>query len=453
MPISKRNWLAITLLVMVSIVAASCDSGSTPPLAATSVPGTSPTAGNASLSGSIEFQVFGDPAELRIFESVSAAFNQSHPGATVKIVHIPNQTDHMTKVSTSLAAGNPPDIFLINYRRYGQFASAGVIEPAGPLMAKSTLISEDQYFAESLDAFKYKGVLQCVPQNVSNLVVYYNKDLFQKNNVPLPTSDWTWNDFMNAAGTLTQDTDGDGRRETFGVSVDPLIIRVAPFVWSNGGDIVDNPEKPTMLALSEGPARDAVQMFMDLQLSAKVTPSEAEYKAEDGDTMFMNGRVAMTLQSRVATPIFREIKTFQWDVAPLPIIKQKASILHSDAYCIAKASKNKELAWAFVEYAQDVEGQTIAAKLGRTVPSLKSVANSPAFLDPTQPPVSSQVFLDAVPVMKLVPVLSTWPQIESIVNAEFEQAFYGLKTVDQAIQKATEDTKELFAEGVADRDK
>ena len=477
MQISKRNWLAVTLMVMVSMVAASCDAGTTaqptqvvlptvmPTTAveatsapatsvpATSAPAASPTGVSSSVSGTIDFQVFGDPAELNVFQTIADAYNKSHPGAKVNIVHVPSQGDHMTKLSTSIAAGTPPDVFLINYRRYGQLAAKGVIEPAGPLMAKSTTLKEDLYFSEALNAFKYRGVLQCVPQNVSNLVVYYNKDLFQKNNVPLPTSDWTWNDFMNAAGTLTQDTNGDGTRDTFGVAVEPQIIRVAPFVWSNGGDIVDNPDKPTMLALSSGPARDAVQMFMDLQLQARVTPNEAEAKAEDGETMFMNGKLAMVLQSRAATPSFREIKTFQWDVAPLPTIKQKSSILHSDAYCMASASKNKDLAWSFVEYAQGTEGQTIASRLGRTVPSLKSVANSPAFLDTTLAPASSKVFLDAVPTMKLVPVLSTWPQIESIVNAELEQAFYGLKTVDQAIQKATDDTKALFAEGVAERDK
>lgn len=475
MQVSKRNWLVITLLVMVSMVAASCDSGTTstptsvptqivqptampttamePTVAATTMPDASPTAGTTSMTGKVDFQVFGDPAELKVFQAVADAFNASHPGATVSIIHVPAQGDHMTKLSTSFAAGNPPDVFLINYRRYGQFASKGVIEPAGPLLAKSTTLKEDLYFQEALNAFKYKGVLQCIPQNVSNLVIYYNKDLFTKYSIPFPKADWTWNDFLSAASALTQDTNGDGKKDIYGASIEPQIIRVAPFVWSNGGDIVDNPDKPTTFALSTGPARDAVQFFMDLQLVHKVVPTEAEAKAEDGETMFMNGRLGMVFQSRAATPSFREIKSFQWDVAPLPMQKSKASILHSDAYCIAAASKNKDLAWAFVEYAQGVEGQTLASTLGRTVPSLKSVAQSPAFLDPTQSPASSQVFLDAVPVMKLVPVLSTWPKIESAINAELEQAFYGLKTIDEAIKKATDDTTALFAEGVADRDK
>jgi multiple sugar transport system substrate-binding protein len=473
MQIRKRNWLAVTLLVMVSMVLSSCGgtgdatptqvtqptvmaTAMTQPTQAmepTAMPATSPTAGSTTMTGSIEFQVFGDPAELKVFQAVADAFNKSHPGATVNIVHIPNQGDHMTKLSTAMTAGNPPDVFLINYRRYGQFAAKGVIEPAGPLLAKSATLKEDLYYPEALNAFKYKGVLQCIPQNVSNLVVYYNKDLFTKYKVPFPKADWTWNDFLGAATAITQDTNADGKKETYGVSVEPQIIRLAPFVWSNGGDIVDNPDKPTMFTLTSGPARDAVQFFTDLQLAYKVVPTEAEAKAEDGESMFMNGKLGMILQSRAATPSFREITSFQWDVAPLPMQKQKASILHSDAYCIAAASKNKDLAWSFVEYAQGVEGQEVAAKLGRTVPSLKSVASSPAFLDPSLSPASSQVFLDAVPTLKLVPVLSTWPQIEGIVNAELEQAFYGLKTVDAALQKATDDTKALFAEGVADRDK
>lgn len=480
MQLSKRNWLVVTLLVMVSMVAAACDSGTTTAptqvvqataiptaameatdvataaatSAATAMPDTSPTAGGTtSMTGKIDFQVFGDPAELKVFQAVADAYNASHPGATVSIIHVPAQGDHMTKLSTSFAAGNPPDVFLINYRRYGQFASKGVIEPAAPLLAKSTTLKEDLYYQEALNAFKYKGVLQCIPQNVSNLVVYYNKDLFTKYNIPFPKADWTWNDFLNAASGLTQDTNGDGKKDIYGASIEPQIIRLAPFVWSNGGDIVDNPDKPTTFTLSTGPARDAVQFFMDLQLTHKVVPTEAEAKAEDGETMFMNGRLGMLFQSRAATPSLREITSFQWDVAPLPMQKQKASILHSDAYCIAAASKNKDLAWSFVEYAQGTEGQTLASMLGRTVPSLKSVAQSPAFLDSTKSPASSQVFLDAVPTMKLVPVLSTWPKIESAINAELEQAFYGLIPIDEAIKKATDDTKALFAEGIADRDK
>ena len=42
--------------------------------------------------------------------------------------------------------------------------------------------------------------------------------------------------------TLTRDTDGDGNIDRHGLGVEPTIIRVAPFVWSNGGELVDDEE-------------------------------------------------------------------------------------------------------------------------------------------------------------------------------------------------------------------
>jgi multiple sugar transport system substrate-binding protein len=352
----------------------------------------------------------------------------------------------MTKLSAAFASGAPPDVFIINYRRYGQFASKGVIEPTGPLMEKSTSIKESDYYPQALDAFRYQGTLMCIPQNISNLVVYYNKDLFAANNVVEPADDWTWDDFLAAAQGLTKDNDGDGRMDTHGVGVEPQLIRLAPFVWANGGDIVDNSDKPTKLTLDTPEAREALQWFVDLQRVHKVAPTEPEAVAEDVESRFMNGRIGMVLASRASTPSFREIEGFEWDVAPLPMKKEKATILHSDAYCMAAASEDKALTWAFVEYAQGPDGQTRAAGLGRTVPSRKDIAQSDVFLKSSLPPASSNVFLDMIPHMQLVPVISTWPQVEEVVNEELERAFFGVITVDQAIQLATEQTSRLFAE-------
>lgn len=418
------------------------------PTATTAASGTqeTPSTSGGGLTGKIDFQVFGDPAELAAFQSVVDGFRTAQPDATVNVIHVPAQGDHMTKLSAAFASGSPPDVFIINYRRYGQLASKGVIEPAGPLMQKSGVLQESDYYPQSLDAFRYQGTLMCVPQNISNLEVYYNKDLFAANNVAEPTADWTWDDFLAAAQAMTRDTNGDGTMDTHGLGVEPQLIRLAPFVWANGGDIVDNPDKPTKLTLDTPEAREALQWFVDLQRSYKVTPNEAEAKSEDVESRFMNGRIGMVLASRASTPSFREIEGFEWDVAPLPMKKEKSTILHSDAYCIASASKNKDLAWAFVEYAQGPDGQTRAAKLGRTVPSRKDIAQSEAFLDPTQAPASSQVFLDMIPHMQLVPIISTWPQVEGVVNEELERAFYGVITVDEAINLSIEQTNKLFAD-------
>jgi multiple sugar transport system substrate-binding protein len=161
-------------------------------------------------------------------------------------------------------------------------------------------------------------------------------------------------------------------------------------------------------------------------------------------TRVMFTTLGMWLISRRVVPALRTATESTWDVAPLPQRKQAASILHSDAYCISKAAPNKDLAWRFVEYATGPTGQRIAAGTGRTVPSLRSVAQSPAYLEPGKPPASSQVFLDAAPYLRTTPQIGTWPDIELRANAAIEQAFYGLISVDEAIQEMEATTAAAF---------
>ena len=174
-------------------------------------------------------------------------------------------------------------------------------------------------------------------------------------------------------------------------------------------------------------------------------PPDVEVEAEDDETRFLNGRMAMFLDSRRAVPALREAAEFDWDVAALPTHQDEASILHSDAYCMTKASKEKDAAWRFVEYALGPEGARVIAKTGRTVPSLREVAESDAFLDPTQKPRNSQVFLDAVATIRNVPTLSTWPEIEDAAEPILENGMYLGKPIDEVVAEVDEATRPLFA--------
>ncbi|HET9223194.1 MAG TPA: extracellular solute-binding protein, partial [Roseiflexaceae bacterium] len=247
-----------------------------------------------------------------------------------------------------------------------------------------------------------------------------------------------------AARALTRDTDGDGAVDQHGLGTEASIFRVAPFIWQNGGDLVDNPTAPTKLALDTPAARQAIQWFAELQTKHRVAPDRTQEQAEASESRFQNGRLGMFLNSRRGVPTYRTITGFDWDVAPLPQGRQRAGILHSDAYCMPSVSKQKAATWPFIEFANSAEGQTIIAGSGRTVPSLKAVAESPAFLDPSVKPQNSRVFLDVIPYIRGVPVMETWVDIEDTVGKEIERAFYGEATVDEAIEAAYERTAEFF---------
>jgi multiple sugar transport system substrate-binding protein len=393
----------------------------------------------------VTFAFFGDLAEQEAYSALADAFEAAHPDIEIELHPAPSQDEYLLRLAAEFAAGAPADIMLINYRRFAAFAAEGALEPVEPYLAQSTIIQAAGFYTPTLAAFTYEGALWCIPQNISSLVVYYNQDMFDAAGVAFPQAGWSRDDFVAAARALTRDLDGDGRIDQYGAGVTPNLFRLAPFIWQEGGELVDDPQRPTRLMLDSPPALRAFHWFVGLQTQEHVVPDAAAEAAESSESRFLNGRLAMYFNSRRGVPTYRTIQTFAWDVAPLPGGPQAAGILHSDAFCLAAASSRKQAAWKFIEYANSHIGQTLLAGSGRTVPSLISVAQSPAFLDPAQPPAHSQVFLDTVPTLRGVPVLATWPAIEETAGVEVERAFYGRVGVEEAAAIAVEQTLPMFA--------
>ncbi len=201
-----------------------------------------------------------------------------------------------------------------------------------------------------------------------------------------------------------------------------------------------------MLLVTQPRAIEAIQWFVDWQVKYHIVPDAVGEEAESSENRFINGRTAMYFNSRRVVPTFREITAFDWDVASLPAGHRDATILHSDAYCLTAASKNKDAAWTFIEFANSFEGQTIVAGSGRTVPSLIAVAESEAFLEPNAKPEHSQVFLDSIDSMFRFPQQANWAEIEEIGGEELQRAFYGVVSVEEAMLAAYERTLPIFTE-------
>jgi len=372
-----------------------------------------PTGG---LSGTITIAAAGGEGEIKALQSVADAFEAANPGTTVTLDTVEGPGDLIAKLTTSFAARTPPDVFLLNYRRLGGFAAKGVIEPVPDG-------STDGLYEKPLEAFTFDGKPLCRPSNSSSMVVYYNLALFQRAGVDAPKDDWTWDDLRSTAAALKA-------KGISAIGFETALIRLAPFVWSNGGQLVDDQEKPTVVDLSSPEAKEALQLLLDLQ---KTGMSATDRAAQDPETAFTAGKVAMYLDSRRAVPGFRNTEGLAFDVAPVPARKDAVSVLHSDGYCVVKAGKNKALAHAFAAFATEGEGAEVLAESGRTVPVKKSVAESPHFLDTTKAPKNSEVFLEQIDKVRSLPSSASWNEAEGVTEEVLTQLFAGKLTLDKAI--------------------
>lgn len=393
----------------------------------------------------VSFMVFGGPEEYAAYQTLVNAFHEAQSDVRVELRYVPDMAEYRRRLAADFSANVPPDVMLLNYRRFATFAGQGGMHPLDDYLASSTVLKEEEFFSSVVEAFRFDSKLWCIPQNVSSLVVYYNQDLFDAAGLPYPGDEWTWGEFLLAAQRLTIDSDGDGRPDQYGVGIEPTLNRLAPFIWQAGGELVDDLENPTRLALDSPEALAALQWFVNLQTEHGVVPDAIAASAESSESRFLNGTLAMYFNSRRGVPTYRTITDFVWDVAPLPRGAQTASVLHSDGYCMAANAKEKEAAWRFIEYANSAIGQELIAATGRTVPSLRAVAASPAFLEPDEAPARSQVFIDAMEVIRAVPVMANWPPIEDTASQDIEQAFYGRVSVAEAAAAAIERTRQFFA--------
>src|SRR5918996_4738209 len=143
--------------------------------------------------GRIRVQVSGEAEEIAVYDTVVKAFGDANPSIDVTLVKLADKDDHLAKLTTSFAAGRSPDVFLVNFREYSQFVTRGGVEPFGDHIDDAG-VTLDDYFPQPIEAFTYDDELQCMPQNISSLVVYYNRELFEKAGVPEPRGEWTWDE-------------------------------------------------------------------------------------------------------------------------------------------------------------------------------------------------------------------------------------------------------------------
>ena len=100
-----------------------------------------PSPGSAT---TVSVWVSGDPEETQAFVDVAEAFEASQDAIDIDLVVIAERDDLIARLSTSLAGGEPPDLFLMNYRYLGQFEAKGAIEPVGPYLDGSSALSAER---------------------------------------------------------------------------------------------------------------------------------------------------------------------------------------------------------------------------------------------------------------------------------------------------------------------
>lgn len=376
----------------------------------------------------ISFSTWGSQSEINTIKTLIKEFEQENKNIKIKLIHIPD--NYFQKLHLLIASNLAPDVIFINNLNAQIYIKANKFENLNKYLEKSKELSKENFIENSLIPLSHNNNIYAIPRDISTLVVYYNKDLFEKYLKNLPNVNWTQEEFLAIAHNLTQDINNDGKTDIFGFGFENNSLYWLPFLLSNGGGILS--ENSNKIILDTQNSKSALQFYSDLRNKYHVAPKADEQSSLTTSQLFMQGRVAMHLCGRWCSLTYKKNKNLNWDILPFPQGKNGSIIaMDTSGWAISSSSQFKEEAWKFIEFMNSNKAMEYMTKDGLIIPSNKNVAYSQTFLQ--APPQNAKIFLTTINTAISTPICERYTEINDILAENLELLFNGKSDIDDII--------------------
>ncbi|MFK7692579.1 ABC transporter substrate-binding protein [Paenibacillus sp. HJGM_3] len=367
-----KYWSFLIVLVILSLLSACSGNGgsSTAPKAE---PSPSPAANPPTPSNEPAEVVFysnnGDPVEsfdLRFGNMLRKKF----PNYTIKYI----MKGPGTNLPELIASGTRFDIFFQTIGNFENYAFGSDIQ-----FDMSDLVSKHQVDLSRIEptiveAVKQAsgGKLYALPIYNNNLVLYYNKSLFDKFGVEYPKDGMTWDQIADLSKRLTR---VDGGTQYVGFAQSPAhSVRMMQLSVPSADLKTDTPT----INSDDRWKRFFQTVFLDpVQDSNLQNMMKTTNKAPIIDDFVKAKNIAMiNYVSSLATVWEEQFKSMEWDMVSMPTFKELPGVgsqAYPSYFGITKMAKQKDAAMEVLKYMLSDEFQTELARIG-TMPVLKSEA-------------------------------------------------------------------------------
>lgn len=314
-----------------------------------------------------------------------------------------------TKVLTNMAAGTAPDVMASWPPITNTWAEKKQLLNIQPLVDVDIPGAKEKFLKTAWEQ-AWDPVTQIRMGLVTDIdvtSVYYSKQAFQEAGVPLPTKDWTTDDYTNAAIKLTK-KDSSGNVTRWGGQLRPdFALGYFYYVEAFGGKVRDD-ETMMECKLGEEPALQALEWIRkgmwDLNCFGQNNQISATGIPNTWTGVLPAGILAFA--ERSADQFFAlsdGLPEGAWNIAHIPKgPKDRAGMGSPDLWSLYKGVTergNQDAAWQFLKWmgTSDYYQDNIATKAGR-IPGLISAADKwPKTLrtiDGKLGPVELEVILD-----------------------------------------------------------
>lgn len=328
----------------------------------------------------LTYALWGGEDEAKNTQKTIDKFNASQDRIEVECMPIPWET-YMEKLNTMATAGQLPDCAIMS--------EAGVIQWAeqGMLYDISTMYEENE--AKPIDslAFTYQGKPVAYSTAFESLLLYYNKDMFDKAGIPYPAANvdkaWTWDEFVEVAKKLTLDKNGKTPNDEgfdkdnivqYGCMIENLTWQLEVWCLSNGSGFYS--EDGSKVIINDPAAIDAIQKIADLYLVEHVAPLSSGLTDDGVQRSLVAKTCAMTTNGawNIGTCLSAARQEgLNYGIGVLPYMKEKVTINTGGPNVVFSQTKHPEEAMEFIKwYALEENNWDALIATGIWMPTLDS---------------------------------------------------------------------------------
>lgn len=354
-----------------------------------------------------------------------AKFEEENKDIKVDVELVP-YNDYFTKLQTLMAGNQAPDVFELNYENFVSYAEKGALLNLDQYINDDHDFNSDDLNKEAFEAYQYDGKQYGMVESFSNVVTFYNKDLFDKKNVNYPTKEWTWSDEIAAAKKLT-----DKKKNIYGTYSPVTMNEFYKVAAQNGGRLKDDNGNWT---INDSKNVAALEYMIDNVTKEKVSPSPEEMSGQNSEDLFLNGQLAMV---HTGIWMFSQFKDadFNWDIQVEAGNTQKATHFFANGLSVSKDTKNAEAAYKFTRFmSASKEAAKIRVDSGWELPAVTDEKVLAPYLEQT-PPENRKAVFESLDYLILPPVDAEWSKISDSADKEFQNVLLGSVTAKEALDK------------------
>ncbi len=316
----------------------------------------------------LTFQIW-DVAQRASMEAICAAYTAKHPEVDIE-VQVTNWTEYWTKLEAAAESNTMPDIFWMHTNQILYYADFGMLADVTDLYADEDPSYYQNHFSDISigNASGSDGRLYGVPKDKDNVVLVYNKEMFDAAGVAYPDENWTWDDLVSASAQIYDKT---GKYGYMAYNDDQM--GYWSFVYQAGGCILT--EDKTRAGFDQPGTRKGMEFYVGLQ-DYEWCPDQSYFAETAPGTAFFSGIGSMYIEGN--WELMNKCVSFpdmngKWDIAPMPKCPDpvsgdgRATISNGLCYSTAAHGKTRDIALDVIKFFGTEEAQLLASSYGAAI--------------------------------------------------------------------------------------